>query len=414
MDRDIATEVRRRRIVRRTAAVVIATTAIGFSFAATVQWLRPSIRRTDIQTARVERGAVDATVQASGIVMPEVEQAVSSPVEARVLGVRRRAGDRVRVGDELLSLDTSATRLDVARLDERIAQKENEGAQLRLRIEENLAGLRAQLEQERLDAKIVHLKNDQTRRLRNEGLVAESEALLASTTAQKSDISLRQLDENLARARRTAEAQLAAAALDVSLLRRERDESRRLLDLAMMRAARDGVVTSIVQDEGTTVRRGDVLARIADLSSFRVVATVSDLYVPRLAPGMRARVKVDDATSVFGSVAAIDPRIENGVARIHISLDPGAHARLRNNLRVDVFIVTGRRSGVLTVRRGGLGEGQRDDVFLVRGSRLVRTPVRFGLLGDENVEIAAGAAEGEEIVISNMSDYEGIKEIRLK
>ena len=400
--------------MRRGAAVVIAIAAIGFSFAATVQWLRPSIRRNDIQTARVVRGAVDATVEASGIVMPEVEQAVSSPVEARVLRVGRRAGDRVRAGDELLTLDTSATRLDVARLDERIAQKENEAAQLRLRIDENLASLRAQLEQEKLDAKIVHLKNDQTLRLRGEGLVSEQDALLASTAAQKSDITLRQIDENLTRARRTAEAQLAAAALDVSLLRRERDESLRQLDLAMMRATRDGIVTSIVQDEGTTVRRGDVLARIADLSSFRVVATVSDLYVPRLAPGMRARVRVDDATSVFGSVAAIDPRIENGVARIHIALDPDAHARLRNNLRVDVFIVTGRRSGVLTVRRGALGEGQHEDVFLVRGERIVRTPVRFGLVGDENVEVVSGAAEGEEIVISNMSDYEGIREVRLK
>ena len=401
-------------MVRHAAAVVIAIAAIGFSLAASVQWLRPSIRRGEIQTAKVVRGSVDATVQASGIVMPEVEQAISSPVEARVLVVRRRAGDRVRTGDELLTLDTSATRLEIARLDERIAQKENEAAQLRLRIDENLATLRSQLEQEKLDAEIVHLKNEQTRRLRGEGLVAEQEALVATTAAKKSDIGLRRIEENLMRARRTADAQLAAAALDLSMLRQERDESRRLLELAMMRASRDGVVTAMMQDEGTTVRRGDVLARIADLSSFRVVATVSDLYVPRLAPGMRARVKVDEATTVFGTVSAIDPRIENGVAKIHVALDPGAHARLRNNLRVDVFVVTGRRSGILTVRRGALGEAERDDVFAVRGNRIVRTPVHFGLIGDENVEIVSGLAEGDEVVISNMSEYEGINDIRLK
>lgn len=414
MDRDIANEVRQKRVMRRVVGVVIAVAAIGFSFAATVEWLRPSVRRGELQTARVGRGAVDATVQASGIVMPEVEQAVSSPVEARVLRVGRRAGDRVRAGDELLTLDTSATRLEIARLDERIAQKENEASQLRLRIDENLATLQAQREQETLDAEIVHLKNDQTRRLRGEGLVSEQDALLASTAAKKSDIGLRRIEENLARARRTAAAQLDAAALEVRMLRQERDESLRQLELAMMRAPRDGVVTSIVQDEGTTVRRGDVLARIADLSSFRVVATVSDLYVPRLAPGMRARVKVDETTSVMGTVSAIDPRIENGVAKIHVALDPDAHARLRNNLRVDVLVVTGRRAGVLTVRRGALGEGQHDDLFVVRGSRLVRTPVRFGLVGDDTIEIASGVGEGEEVVISSMNDYEGIKEVRLK
>ena len=58
MDREIAPEVRRQRIVKRAMTIAIATAAIIFSFAATLSWLRPSIRRADIRTARVDRKSV--------------------------------------------------------------------------------------------------------------------------------------------------------------------------------------------------------------------------------------------------------------------------------------------------------------------------------------------------------------------
>jgi HlyD family secretion protein len=414
MDRNLTQEERRRRVLRRAVPAGVAVAAVAFSLAATMQWLRPSVNRRDIRTARVERGAIDATVQASGMVVPADEQVVSSPVEARVLRIGRRAGDRVRAGDELLTLDTTAAQLELARIGERLAQKENEQMQLRLRIEETLAGLEARLEQKKLDDEIARLKFDQTRRLRGEGLVSEQDALLAATAQKKSAIEIAQLEQNVARAKRTAVAQLQAAALEVSGLRRDRDESRRQLDLAMMRATRDGIVTSIVQEEGATVRRGDVLARIADLSRFRVVASIGDMYVPRLARGMRAKVKVDDATSVWGTVEAIDPRIENGVAKLHVGLDPEAHARLRNNLRVDVLVITGSKSGVLTLQRGALSGETRTELYVVKNDKLVRTLVALGMLSDERVEVVSGLSAGDEVVISNMNEYEGVKELRLR
>ncbi|HVS31409.1 MAG TPA: HlyD family efflux transporter periplasmic adaptor subunit [Thermoanaerobaculia bacterium] len=414
MDREIAPEIRRRRVMRKAGVAAVAVAAAGFSLAGVVEWLRPSIRLRDVQFARVERGDVDSTVQASGIVVPEVEQVVSSPVEARVMRVGRRPGDHVRAGDELLTLDTSGSRLEAERLGEQLAQKESEAAQLRLRIEETTATLRAQLEQGKLDADILRLQADRSRTLQGEGLLSEQQALSDAAAAKKSDITIRHIEENIVRAARTGEAQLAAAALDISMLRKERDQARRQLELAMMRASRHGVITSIVQEEGATIRRGDVLARIADLRTFRVTATVSDLYVPRIAPGMPVRVRVDDSTSVAGVLASIDPRIENGVARLNVALDASAHARLRNNLRVDVFVINGRRGGVLRVKRGANAQAQREEPFVRRDGRLVRVPVRYGLIGEEMAEVVGGLREGDEVVISNMTDYDGVKEMRLK
>jgi hypothetical protein len=70
MDRVIPPERIRRRRIRRLATVVVAAGAILFSAAATLDWLRPAVSKRDIQIARVERGAVDATLQASGTLVP--------------------------------------------------------------------------------------------------------------------------------------------------------------------------------------------------------------------------------------------------------------------------------------------------------------------------------------------------------
>jgi HlyD family secretion protein len=414
MDREIAPQVRRRTLVRRVGVVAVTLAVAAFAFAKSVEWLRPAVERRSLSVARVERGAVDATLQASGSVVPAFEQVVASPVEARVLRIVRRAGDRVQPGDEIVALDTTASQLEVDRYRERLAQKANETAQLRLRHDETLASLRAQIEQKQLDAEINRYQAEQNRRLREAGLVSEQSHLAADTASKKSVIELKQLGEALQRAQRTADAQLAAAAMELRMLQREQDESGRQLALAAMRAERSGVVTSIVQEEGTVVRRGDVIARVADLSSFRVLASISDLHATRLSRGMRVRARLEDRTEIGGSIASIEPRIENGTVKFYVDLDEGSHLKLRNNLRVDVFVLSGRRDNVLRVRRGALAQQEREEVFVVSGDEAIRKTVRYGLTGDDYVQVTSGLQEGEEVIISDMSSHEGVKRLRVK
>lgn len=414
MDREIAQEVRTRRVAKRVVIAGIAIAALVFCFAATVNWLRPSARRSELQIARVERGSVDATLQATGTVVPEIETVISSPVEARALKIQHRAGDQLHAGDAILMLDTSATKLDLDKLNDAVAQKESALMQARLRADENNASAAAALEQKQLDSDILKLKAAQNTRMHAEGLVSSQDELVAVTAKKKSDIEIAQLRDAMGRVRRSNDAQVAAAQLDLMTARRERDQSARQLNLAMARSDQDGVLTWVLPEVGATVRKGDVIARVADLSAYRVVSTITDVHAAKLSAGMRAHVKLDDTTIIDGTISSIDPRIESGIAKFYVTLDQRAHPRLRNNLRVDVFPILGSRNNVLRLRRGALGQSEREDVFVVRNGRLVRTQVHWGLAGDELVQPIDGLREGDEVVISNMNDYEGIKELRLK
>jgi len=414
MDREIAQDVQTKRTTRRVIVGVIAAAAIIFCVAATVSWLRPSVRRSDLQIARVERGVVDATLQATGTVVPEVETVISSPVEARTLRIQHRAGDRLHAGDPILTLDTSATKLDLDKLNDAVAQKESAVIQARLKAEEDIAAASAALEQKQLDSDILKLKASQNQRMHAEGLVSAQDELVAVTAKKKCDIEIAQLRDAMARIRRTTQAQIAAVQLDLRTAQRERDQSERQLNLAMARSDQEGVLTWVLPEVGATIRKGDVLARVADLSAYRVVGTIPDVHASKLSAGMRAHVKLDDTTTIDGTISSIDPRIENGVAKFYVTLDQRAHPQLRNNLRVDVFPILGSRGNVLRLRRGALGQGEREDVYVVRGGTLVRTSVHWGLTGDELIQPIDGLREGDDVVISNMNDYQGIRELRLK
>src|SRR5258706_3989093 len=210
MDREIALAVRTRRVTGRVILAIVAVSALIFCVAATVSWLRPSVRRSDLQIARVERGVVDATLQATGTVVPEIETVISSPVEARTLRIQHRAGDRLHAGDAILTLDTSATKLDLDKLNDAVAQKESALAQARLKAEEDIASAGAALEQKALDSDILKLKAVQNQRMHAEGLVSAQDELVAVTAQKKGDIEIAQLRDALARVHPTTPAQTAA------------------------------------------------------------------------------------------------------------------------------------------------------------------------------------------------------------
>ena len=60
-------------------------------------------------------------------------------------------------GDELLTLDTSESRLDAGALDDRVAQKQSSAVELQIEARRTMATLRAQIEQRKLDAQIFIL-----------------------------------------------------------------------------------------------------------------------------------------------------------------------------------------------------------------------------------------------------------------
>jgi HlyD family secretion protein len=417
MDRELDQSFQRRRTGRRLAW---GAASLGLFVAVLVLlpgWLRPSVERDRIRTGRVDRGPIEGIVEASGTVIPAFEGVLSSPVDARVEKILKRPGETVRAGEEILRLDTSQYRLALETIEDNLAKKVNEQEQIRLALDKSLRDLRGRIESSRLDAEAAEYRAEQNRKLRKDGLVSEQNLKASEIEAKKARIELSQLEESVEDERRSAQARVQGLGLDLQTLYKERANALRRLELATTRSDRAGVLTWVIPQEGATIRTGEVIARIADLDSFRVEATVSDVHSSRLAPGLPVRVMID-GQPLTGRLATVYPTIENGAVKFAVDLDDARHPKLRNALRADVLVVTASRTGALRVPKGPFSQGSAaDPVFVVDGDRrerAVRRTVRFGVTGYDHIEVLDGLSEGEEVILSDMSDYAHLEQVSLR
>jgi HlyD family secretion protein len=414
MDRAITIDERRKRGVRRMLGPAAAVAVGGFVLLSLPHWLRPSVSRARVRLATVDRGPVEATTEASGTVVPASERALSSPIEARIERVLKHAGDSVNAGEAIVALDTSASRLETDRLEDRLARKRNEQEQLRIALERSLSDLSDLHEKARLDQAVLISKLERDRKLRADGLVSEEAMSQSENETRKGALTVEHLAASMEEEKRATAAKLEGTALDLRILDKELAEAKHRLALATASCDESGVVTWVVPQAGASVARGEVIARVARLDAFRVEATVSDVHTSELRAGLPVWVMVDE-TALAGTVASVLPAIENGAARFLVDLDQPASPLLRQNLRVDVFVVTGRRDGALRVPRGPFVQnGSAQEIYVVEGDRAVRRTVRLGIAGREWLEVTSGLAEHDQVIVSDMQDYLGTRQIALK
>ncbi len=405
MDRELTTQTRVRRHLRRWLPGLFLSLAAGGGLVWAIGWLEPSLSRSQIRTGLVERGPIEAVIVGSGTVMPADEQVISSPIEARVMRVLQQPGAVLEAGDPILELDVTTSALALDQLEGEIAQNEAGRDELTLELDETLLALQSQREIKGLDVEELELLLEQRRELFTQGLVAESLLRQTETQVKRSRIELRTLGATIAKARQVAAARTANLTASLRTLERRREQAQAQVRRATARADRAGVLTVMTAIEGETVRQGEVVARIADLDHFRVEAIVSDVHAGRLEVSQRARVPITDEWMLDGHIERILPAIESGTVRFWVALDEPDHTRLRANLRTDVLVVTDHKPSVLALPKGpyvtGTGENQ---VFVVDGEGAKRRTVRFGLAGYNHYEVLEGLSEGDEVVLSDVAD----------
>jgi HlyD family secretion protein len=414
MDREIDLTVRRKQLAKRGffSVVIVALLAAGFIYAPRL--IKPTLNRSRIRTAKVDSGPMEATLSASGTVVPEFEQVISSPLNARVTKILKRPGDELKKGESIIELDISESVLALEKVNQQIALKQNQQAKIKLDLDNTLIDLQSRWDIKNLEYKSAKAAATRNRSLAQQGLLSEEKLREAELQEEKTAFELKQIENARLNAQQSTKTQVEGLALEMSTLQKEKVEAQRQLELGAAKADRDGVLTWVVNEEGATVQKGALLARIADLHSFRVDATISDIHANKLAAGIPVSVKIND-DYLQGTVAVVQPTIKDGVITAQIALQDKANALLKSNLRVDVLIITDRKDKVLRIKKGPAinGEGVRD-AFVIRGDAAVKTPVKIGIASFDYYEVVDGLLEGDEVIISDMADYQHLKEVQLK
>jgi HlyD family secretion protein len=372
---------------------------------------RSSLKRSAITTAVVENGKIENTINASGEVLPEFEETITCPINASVQKVMLDAGSRVKAGQSVLTLDKSASQTEYAKLKFQLESKRNDIKKLRLELDKSFYDIQTNNDIKQLRINSLEADIENARRLFKAGGGTKEDVSQAELNLKVAKLEKQQLENEIKSKQLTMQAEMREAEIAGSIQENDLNELGRKLQLANILAGRDGVVTWVNKNIGASIREGDALARIADLSSFKVQGNLSDSYLDQLHNTMTAIIRINEI-QIRGTVINIQPSVQNGIVTFDIRLDERNNKLLRPNMKVDVFLVTSSQLNTLRVANGPAFKGPAaQDVFVLKNGKAERRAVHIGMTNFDYVEIKDNVRPGDSVITSDLSEYKNAKEI---
>ena len=415
MDRVIPKEERqkeRRKMMMKYGAAALAVVVVLWGL---IAMMRTGVKEKDLVFSAVSEGTIEVSVSASGKVVPAFEEMINSPISTRILEVYRKGGDSVEVGTPILKLDLQSAETDYKKMLDEEQMRGHKLKQLRLSNQTKLNDLEMQVKVAamKLNRMKVELRNEQY--LDSLGSGTTDKVRQAELSYNVSKLEYEQLQQQLANERQVLEAEYQVQELEFSIFRKSLAETKRTLDDAQVRSPRKAILTYINNQIGAQVNQGTQLAVISDLSHFKVEGEIADTYGDRVAAGGRAIVKIG-RDKLEGTVSSVTPLSKNGVISFIVQLEDDSNHRLRSGLKTDVYVMNAVKEGVMRIQNGSYYVGRGDYELFVRAGKgeLEKRKVQLGDSNFEYVEVVSGLKLGEEVVVSDMSQFKTKKALKVK
>ena len=414
MDREISKEQRnrekRRMWMKWGGTVVVGIVAV----IALMQLMQESLHERDIVFSVVDEGSIDVSVSASGKVVPAFEEIINSPINSRILEVYKKGGDSVEVGTPILRLDLLSAETDYKKQLDEVQMNKLKLEQLRIQNRSKLSEMEMQLKVSRmeLNRKAVELRNEQY--LDSLGAGTTDKVRQVELDYNVSKLKLEEDEQKFINEQATADADLKVKELELNIARKTLAETKRTLDDARIKAPRKAILTYVNTDIGAQVAQGEKVAIVSDLSHFKIEGEIADTYGDRIAAGSRAIVKVGKE-ELAGTVTDVTPLSKNGVMSFSVRLEQDNHKRLRSGLKTDVYVLTAVKDSVMRIANGSyyVGPGEYE-LFVRSGNELLKRKVQLGDSNYELVEVVGGLKPGDQVVVSDMSNYKNKRKMKLE
>lgn len=414
MDREISKEQRnrekRRMWMKWGGTVVVGIVAV----IALMQLMQESLHERDIVFSVVDEGSIDVSVSASGKVVPAFEEIINSPINSRILEVYKKGGDSVEIGTPILRLDLLSAETDYKKQLDEVQMNELKLEQLRIQNRSKLSEMEMQLKVSRmeLNRKAVELCNEQY--LDSLGAGTTDKVRQVELDYNVSKLKLEEDEQKFINEQATADADLKVKELELNIARKTLAETKRTLDDARIKAPRKAILTYVNTEIGAQVAQGEKVAIVSDLSHFKIEGEIADTYGDRIAAGSRAVVKVGKE-ELAGTVTDVTPLSKNGVMSFSVRLEQDNHKRLRSGLKTDVYVLTAVKDSVMRIANGSyyVGPGEYE-LFVRSGNELLKRKVQLGDSNYELVEVVGGLKPGDQVVVSDMSNYKNKRKMKLE
>jgi membrane fusion protein, multidrug efflux system len=298
-----------------------------------------------VSVAQVRSERMSQKLEALGNARANESVDISSKISNVVTAVTFRDGERVRRGQVLVQLDDAQARADVGEAEAALAESER--------------------------------------------LYNRSRELMSTEALSKAQFD--QLEAIL----KANRARLSAA-------------NARLAD-TVIRAPFSGRVGLRRVSVGTLISPGDVITTLDDTSVIKLDFSVPENFLATLREGLavRASAPAFPGRTFTGKVASIDSRVDQNTRSVTVrALLANEDGALRPGMFLNVSLSNDERGSLTIPEQALTPEAERQFVFVVTDGKAERREVRIGGRRPGSVEVLAGLAAGEQVIV------EGTQKVR--
>jgi HlyD family secretion protein len=373
-----------------------------------------------VVAAKVERQNLTSTKSTNGRVAPLADFQAHAPLAGIVNKIFVHLGQTVQTGQELVKMDDSEARKDLATAEANLASSlaslkamEQGGTQdERLTESADISSAKTQVQQD-----IASLTSLQ--KLQAEGAASANEVALAQQRLSAAQARVLQIQTR--RSGRYSSDDLSAQKAQVAEAQASVDAARAIYAGVDIRTPFTGTVYAIPVTQYEFVPTGETLVQVADLTKLQIKAYFDEPEIGLLKAGQQVTIvwpakpgQVWHGHIVQAPTTIISYGGTRNVGECLISVDD-AKGDLLPNTNVTVQVTELSRNDVLSLPREALHtEGMSDFVYKVVDNRLIRTPVHVGVTNLTRFEILGGLNDGDVVALGATTEADLSDGLRVK
>ena len=375
----------------------------------------PTVDKSLVWIDTVKRGPMVRQVHGPGTLVPVDIRWIAARTQGRVERIVLLPGAIVEPDSIIMVLsnpDVTQAALDT---ESQLRAGEAEFTNLKVTVQRDVlaaeseaATAKATYESARLNAEV----NDQ---LYKEGLVSELNLQLLKVTAQE-DATVNEIDQKrYAFAKDSVAPQLAVKQASVDQLRAQAKLKQAEADALNVRAGMRGILQVVPVEVGAQVTPGTNLARVADPTRLKAAIEIAETQAKDVQIGQPSEIDTRNGI-VEGKVMRVAPSVVNGTVTVDVALTGELPSGARPDLSVDGVIELEHLDDVVYVGRPAFGqEHSTAGIFLLEADGVYanRTQVALGRSSVNTIEIVKGLNPGDQVILSDMSQWDSHDRIKL-
>jgi RND family efflux transporter MFP subunit len=356
---------------------------------------RPSV---SVQTATVQRIAIQRHVDLSGTLVSPDQARVSSEVAGIVRDVLIEIGQEVTAGQELVRLDTTELELALQRAESALRQTEvqlgiDPSRPNQASGDENVAAVRTAAAN-RDDARAQLARAQE---LVSKGLLSKAELDTAETRVKVTDAAHQAAVESVQSVRASLQDRRAAYEL-----------SKKKVEDAVIRAPLAGAIAERTVQRGEYIRENTVVVTIVRMNPMKLRTAVQEKFANLIHQNQTVDFQVEPYPDdmFHGKIAYISPSIDQGTRTFAAEiLVDNASRRLKPGFFAKGQILVGRDENVMAVPEQTISTlAGVSSVYVIDNGVVRQQTVQLGEREDKFFEVLGGLKGDETLAASNLNE----------